>query len=535
MNLKSSEEATYSITVHIPKGENSILPTADMVGFFAPEGQRFDGWKYGESTEVDYPGGEVFNTEAEGKELVDGTILYPCWADEDTYTITIDYGYDGKTETKVVKKGSWVVLDIPEREDYVFDGWKDSNDKPVSSSGFVAESDMTVTAKWKDACIVRFNGNGGKPFVDYLIVAKGSCIELPQAVWDGREFLGWFDPAGNKVSETITIDSDIDFKAEWRDLVRYHLNPDDPEEFVWVDTPAQAPYETSKYDSISDGYTRDDARFIGWADSSDLIASNVKYYGENDEVSDGTADLYAVWLSGTLYFERQCQGDHGNLKKDLEKRELWPWREGDTDKTLFYRITLDLNQEDKQFKLRQIGSPSNDDKTELYISPVLGGTKYDVWWNSVVVPDTITGGYKNWNVQIDRTGSERPEKPKYYPNTSNESSEMEAIQDNPNIWTIDPSILGDNQNCASYGLRDDKIVEVTISFGKTAEGNYLYQKTIPFGKAINVEAIKKKDSTNENIVIFPDLSDATDIQIATDIQEVTNITDTPDIPEITVP
>ena len=62
--------------------------------------------------------------------------------------------------------------------------------------------------------------------------------------------------------------------------------------------------------------------------------------------------------------------------------------------------------------------------------------------------------------------------------------------------SLTSSKLG-SKNCASYGIRDDEIVDVTISFGKTADG-YLYQKTIPFGKAINVNEIKNGDSTNSD-------------------------------------
>lgn len=526
VELKSSEEATYSITVYIPKGENSILPTADMVGFFAPEGQRFAGWKHSNSTEVDYPGGKFFNTEAEGKNLVDGTILYPYWADEDTCTITIKYDDpNDEGETKVVKKGSWVVLDIPEREDQIFVGWKDFEEDIVYSDGFYANSDnMTVIAQWEKACIVRFNGNGGKPFVDYLKVAEGSSIELPQAVWDGREFLGWFDPGGKEVSGTIIINSDIVFKAKWRDLVRYHLNPDDPEEFVWVDTPAQKTYQTSKYDSISGGYTRDNARFIGWADSSDLRTSDVKYYIEEDTISDGTADLYAVWLSGTLYFERQCLTSHKPIQEYLKSIDL-EW-DANADK-LFYRIALDLSKEDAY----QVGVPCNADKTKRYTTPVLGDTIYGPWWNSVVIPDTITGGYKNWNVQIkrDKTGL-RNETPMYYPNTSGENDGKGTMTSSEDkiICTMDSSQLGSYSNYASYGIRDDKIVQVTISFGKRANGeDYLYKKTIPFGKLIN------KDPTHkyENIVIFPYSPAPTALQEFTGVTETPEVTDTTEVTE----
>ena len=524
VELKSSEEATYSITVYIPKGENSILPTADMVNFLAPEGQRFAGWKYLNSTQVDYPGGEFFNTEAEGKNLANGTILYPYWADEDTCTITIKYDPDDVGETKVVKKDSWVVLDIPEREDQIFVGWKDSSDNTVYSDGFYANSDMTVIAQWEEACIVRFNGNGGKPFVDYLKVAKGSCIELPQAVWDGRKFLGWFDPDGQAVNETTVINSDIVFKAKWRDLVRYHLNPDDPEEFVWVDTPAQETYQTSKYDSISGGYTRDNARFIGWADSSDLRTSDVKYYIEEDTISDGTADLYAVWLSGTLYFERQCLTSHKPIQEYLKSIDL-EW-DANADK-LFYRIALDLSKEDAY----QVGVPCNADKTKRYTTPVLGDTIYGPWWNSVVIPDTITGGYKNWNVQIkrDKTGL-RNETPMYYPNTSgeNDGKGTMTLSEDKIICTMDSSQLGSYSNYASYGIRDDKIVEVTISFGKKANGEgYLYEKPIPFGKLIN----KAPKHTYENIVIFPDLSAPKTLQEFTGVTETPEVTDTTEVTE----
>ncbi|MDO5391947.1 MAG: InlB B-repeat-containing protein [Eubacteriales bacterium] len=491
--LKSSADATYSITVYIPKGENSILPTADMVGFLAPEGQRFAGWRSSGNEEIVYPGGVEFDATS----LADGTTLYPHWAAEDTCTITIDYGYDIEPGSKTVKKGSWVVLEIPEREDWLFDGWierKNNIDEPVSSSGFVAESDMIVRAQWKEACIVRFDGNGGKPFVDYLKVAKGSPIgELPQAVWDGWFFLGWSDSNGTEVHETTIIESDVVFNAEWTDAVRYHLNPDQPEEFVWDNTPANEDYQTLTYASISDGYTRGDARFIGWTNSADLRASNVKYYREGDAVSDGTTDLYAVWLSGTLYFERQCQANH-IFDNGLEPGDLAAWGAN----KLYYRISVDLSDE-QQF-VRQIGSSITDGVNNT--SSIQGNISYGDWWNSVVIPDTVTGGYRNWEVKIDIPVHDKPNySPKYYPNTNGGKSDMTPSGDQ--LWTIDSSGLGSDKNFASYGIRDDSPVTVIILFGKTEKGTYLYEQHIPFGKWINESGSPDK---NENIVIFPNLN-----------------------------
>lgn len=526
--LKSSADATYSTTVYIPKGDNSVLPTADMVGFLAPEGQRFAGWAYSEGGKVKYPGGVAFDaTELENETT---PILYPCWVDEDTCTITIDYGYENKQEIKVVKRGSRVVLDIPEREDWIFDGWEIAGSN-IGSSGFVANSEtMTVTATWKRICKVWFNGNGGTPFEDVRIVASGSALgELPKAVWGEGEkiLLHWTTPDGEGATENMVITSDIVLTAEWVDAVKYHLDPDHQEEYVCSDTKANENYQTLAYDSISGGYTRDDALFIGWANSPNLRDSDVKYYREGDTVSDRTADLYAVWLSGTLYFERQCQGNHEHLKKDLTNRELWPWREESTDKTLFYRITLDLNQEDKQFSSRQIGSPSNEDKTELYISPVFASANHGVWWNYMVIPDTITGGYKNWEVKV-YIPDHKQSAPQYYPNESNGKSPM--IEGKSKTWSIGSSKLG-SKNCASYGIRDDGIVEVTISFGKIKEGKYLYQKTIPFGKAVNVDEIKKDDSDNENIVIFPYSPAPTALQEFTGVTETPEVTDTTEVTE----
>ena len=96
------------------------------------------------------------------------------------------------------------------------------------------------------------------------------------------------------------------------------------------------------------------------------------------------------------------------------------------------------------------------------------------------------------------------------------------------ICTIDSSQLGSYSNYASYGIRDDKIVQVTISFGKRANGeDYLYKKTIPFGKLIN------KDPTHkyENIVIFPYSPAPTALQEFTGVTETPEVTDTTEVTE----
>ncbi|MGN0466962.1 MAG: InlB B-repeat-containing protein [Lachnospiraceae bacterium] len=491
VELKPSVDATYSIDAYIPKGENSILPTADIVGFIAPEGQRFAGWKLSQEGDIAYRGGEVFDATS----LIDGTILYPYWAEENTYTITIDYGYDNNTEIKVVKVGSLVVLGEPTREGYLFDRWEDSDGNEVPSFEFTPTSDMTVTAQWDEACKVWFDGNGGTPFVDVLKVAKGKLIgKLPEAIYDEKILLYWITPEGERVTEDMVITSDIVLRAEWSDAVKYHLNPDQPQEYVCSDTASIEEYKALSYASISGGYERDDALFIGWADSSNFKDSNVHYYSETDTVFAGTTDLYAVWLRGTLYFERQCDANH-IFKNGLEPGDLSSWGAS----KLYYRISVDLSKEREQF-VRQIGSLITDGVNNT--SSIQGNILYGDWWNSVIIPDTVTGGYRSWEVKIDISGhTVGKNDPKYYPNSTNANggkSDMTFV--GGTLWTVDSSQLGDGKPFASYGIRDDSIVTVSISFGKKADGTYLYERKIPFGKWINESGSPAK---NENIVIFP--------------------------------
>ena len=59
----------------------------------------------------------------------------------------------------------------------------------------------------------------------------------------------------------------------------------------------------------------------------------------------------------------------------------------------------------------------------------------------------------------------------------------------------------------------------------------MYQKTIPFGKAVNVDEIKKDDSDNENIVIFPYSPAPTALQEFTGVTETPEVTDTTEVTE----
>lgn len=76
--------------------------------------------------------------------LACSVILAACGEE---YNVTLDYGYDDKTETVTVGEGSVFVLPVAERTDYVFGGWKDANGQTVTAQQKIT-ADVTYTAVW---------------------------------------------------------------------------------------------------------------------------------------------------------------------------------------------------------------------------------------------------------------------------------------------------------------------------------------------------------------------------------------------------
>ncbi|MDE7454966.1 MAG: leucine-rich repeat protein [Clostridia bacterium] len=133
--------------------------------------------------------------------LVTACVFALASCGEEQYTITLNYGYDGKTQTVTV--GSSFTLPTLNRSGYTFSGWKDADGKTVEGIVSVS-SNTTFTAQWTE-------GAGSTTTVSIKFVCPddaddvpanktinaGDSFTLPQGPQvNGKQFVGWQSQEG---------------------------------------------------------------------------------------------------------------------------------------------------------------------------------------------------------------------------------------------------------------------------------------------------------------------------------------------------
>lgn len=120
---------------------------------------------------------------------------------KDEFMITYFYGFDGKNETQIVKKGYVKEPLDPGRYGYVFDGWyytdKQGNEILFDFETERITTDLELTAHWKPfETEFLFDPNGGECKVESMLVAYGNDFVLPKAEKTGYYFVGWGSDIG---------------------------------------------------------------------------------------------------------------------------------------------------------------------------------------------------------------------------------------------------------------------------------------------------------------------------------------------------
>ena len=158
--------------------------------------------------------------------LACSVILAACGEE---YNVTLDYGYDDKTETVTVGEGSVFVLPVAERTDYVFGGWKDANGQTVTAQQKIT-ADVTYTAVWTQlpppqTATVTFTVPEGETAPQAQTVTVGASATLPAAPEiDGEQFVGWVcDDVVYPEGASVTVGGAMTFAATYKTeiTVRY--------------------------------------------------------------------------------------------------------------------------------------------------------------------------------------------------------------------------------------------------------------------------------------------------------------------------
>ena len=150
----------------------------------------------------------------ERKRLLIGTLIMAVvffsvamigWTQKE-FVINYFYGFDGKYETVIVKKGYQKNPLEPGRYGHVFDGWyyldKQGNEVLFDFETERVTRNLDLTAHWKPfETVIKLSYHEGKAPVsfDYVTVKYGEEYSLPIVDLKGLYFVGWQSLYGNKI------------------------------------------------------------------------------------------------------------------------------------------------------------------------------------------------------------------------------------------------------------------------------------------------------------------------------------------------
>lgn len=142
--------------------------------------------------------------------------LYAKWEMID-YTITFD---DETIEPIIYNYGDTVQLPTPQKENYIFQGWKLKSDSTLYYE-ITADmlGDISFYAKWlhkDEAAVVSFEANGGTE-IPNQVYKKGDKLSLPTNVTkEGLYFEGWYNETmDTEYKNGIVLNENITLYAKW--------------------------------------------------------------------------------------------------------------------------------------------------------------------------------------------------------------------------------------------------------------------------------------------------------------------------------
>ena len=227
---------------------------------------------------------------------------------------TVSFESNGGTEyNSVLSNGQRVIMPIPERAGFTFDGWyvKEDFSGEAVSGEYLPSKDITFYAKWTeiDYITVTFRSNGGTKYDE--INGNGEEISLPTPKKDGHLFKGWFDNQkceGAPLGDSYTPTEDVYLYALWEAL------PENPVlTFNSLGGTKFVPIETAKAPVIMPVPTREHYDFDGWYLSPDCEGEKLPSVYEI--ITDTT--VYAKWVLKdsvkAVFLETDGETEHGPL------------------------------------------------------------------------------------------------------------------------------------------------------------------------------------------------------------------------------
>ena len=131
----------------------------------------------------------------ETQKITDSLYLYAVWKTDKTCTVTFDYGYDSKSETKTVTYGKSVSEPArPVRKGYSFSGWYSSETELFNFSSEIT-SNTTITAHWTEVAaytVIYMNADGVTLYTTEEVLPGGNAEGVVMPSLSGMEAVGWY-------------------------------------------------------------------------------------------------------------------------------------------------------------------------------------------------------------------------------------------------------------------------------------------------------------------------------------------------------
>lgn len=203
-------------TTFVVNGGAAISPINDRFGsdYSLPVptrfGHAFDGWYLDEALSIACP--------MTGTVTSSDRTLYAKWSPV-TVTLTFETNGANAIEPIQVLFGSSYALPSPEKEGFLFGGWyRDSEltEKYIHTPE-MSDLDLTLYAKWLNMTyMIHFDTMGGR-YVQDLVLAPGSPLELPIPTRTGFDFVGWFDASLTvPFTGTVMPEHNLVLYAKWQ-------------------------------------------------------------------------------------------------------------------------------------------------------------------------------------------------------------------------------------------------------------------------------------------------------------------------------
>lgn len=188
VNIDSTLKA-FSDTFEYMKPYGTLPEPSSVSGY------EFTGWYTAQS------GGTRITSET----IVENPNAHMLYAhfSKKSYTITLDYGYNSKTSTKKIYYGDSVDLPVPERTDYIFDGWYNSSGLyiPIAKK-YTFDSDQTFYARWmSETYTVTYFAYDRNYSYATITYNDRYTLPSPEPVRDYYNFEGWIDENGTRITE----------------------------------------------------------------------------------------------------------------------------------------------------------------------------------------------------------------------------------------------------------------------------------------------------------------------------------------------